>query len=199
LRRPTQARAKFERAWRKRSPDTVGKTCRVANQSAPIRAILRAGQAVNASANACSAKIFSRGRPPHVDFSAQRKTRHIDACECMRAARCRNRNGQETRILSAFPGYADFAEAVRTRRKIFAAPAARRLSRARWQAPRRRSYAQTQVESLLFFSCCSNPVAVPVDSRRHCTMSPSTQARRAAMAKKRKKAAKPAKKRRKKK
>ena len=41
-------------------------------------------------------------------------------------------------------------------------------------------------ESLFFFFFRSNPVAVQVDSRLHCTISPSTQARRAAMAKKRK-------------
>jgi hypothetical protein len=37
-------------------------------------------------------------------------------------------------------------------------------------------------------------MVVPVDSRQHCTLSPSTQARRAAMAKKRKAKAKVAKK-----
>jgi len=36
----------------------VGKTCRIANHSAPIRAILRAERAVNAPADACNAKIF---------------------------------------------------------------------------------------------------------------------------------------------
>ena len=34
--------------------------------------------------------------------------------------------------------------------------------------------AQNQVESLLFFSCCSNPMAVQIDSRLHLLMSPST-------------------------
>ncbi len=33
----------------------------------------------------------------------------------------------------------------------------------------RASYAQKQLKSLLIFFCCSNPVSVPVDSRRHCT------------------------------
>jgi hypothetical protein len=34
--------------------------------------------------------------------------------------------------------------------------------------------AQNQVESLLFFFCCSNPMAVQLDSRLHLLMSPST-------------------------
>ena len=59
---------------------------------------------------------------------------------------------------------------------------------------RRSGYAQDYAESLLFFFRCSNPMVVPVDSRQHCTLSPSTQARRAAMAKKRKAKAKAAKK-----
>jgi hypothetical protein len=31
------------------------------------------------------------------------------------------------------------------------------------------AHPQNQAESLLFFSCCSNPVAVQIDSRLHCT------------------------------
>jgi len=59
--------------------------------------------------------------------------------------------------------------AMRARRTISAAPDLQGLSRAVRQVAGRRSYAQTPAESLLFFSCCSNAVAVPVDSRRHCT------------------------------
>jgi hypothetical protein len=42
-------------------------------------------------------------------------------------------------------------------------------------AARGGSYAQKQLKSLLIFFCCSNPMSVPVDSRRHCTESPSTK------------------------
>jgi hypothetical protein len=149
--------------------------------------------------DASDAKIFSCVRQRRVDFSAHWKTRYCDVVAARRARAMQKTEVDKTLDSSAFMRRVENVEAMRARRKISAAPAALRLSRASRQVGGRRSYAQTQVRSLLFFSCCSNPVSVPVDSRRHCTMSPSTQARRAAMAKKRKKAAKPAKKRRKKK
>ena len=96
----------------------VGKTCRIANHSAPIRAILRAERAVNAPADACSAKIFWRGRPPHVDFSAHRKTRDNGAV-AMRPLRA-NQKTEAPKLLSssALLRCVDGVEANRAPREI---------------------------------------------------------------------------------
>jgi hypothetical protein len=113
----------------------------------------------------------------------------------------KNYDSEEVPNSWAFLRRADFRAKNSSRKIFFAAASCLRSLRALTADVGRGSYTQNQVESLLFFFLCSNPVIVPVDSRRHCKLSPSTQARRAAMAKKRKakaKAPKKAKRRKKK-
>jgi hypothetical protein len=52
---------------------------------------------------------------------------------------------------------------------FFVASLTRHTRRARGARTGGGCYAHNYVESLLFFSCCSNPMLVHVDSRLHCT------------------------------
>jgi len=96
----------------------------------------------------------------------------------------------ESHISSAFLSNARNHARDRVSEKFFRVALCQRAPCAPSAAARGGGYTQNVVDSLLFFSCCSNPVAVQIDSRLHFKISPSTQARRAAMAKRRKKAAK---------
>ena len=71
----------------------------------------------------------------------------------------------ESRILSALLHHATFSAGKRVREKIFAAALRRTLRRMQSVATDGATYAQNQVDSLLFFSCCSNPMTVQIDSR----------------------------------
>ena len=155
---------------------------------------------VNTPADASGAKFFSRRRSGHIDIATAAKIRDNPAARPSACAKSEAAHVAETLISSAFLRCRVFSCRSHRREKIFAA-ASRRVARCALRvAGGHRSYAQNQGESLLIFFCCSNPVVVPVDSRRHCTDVAIHQARRAAMAKKRKyKAPKKAKKRRKKK
>jgi hypothetical protein len=71
--------------------------------------------------------------------------------------------------------------------KIFASEHCSRESTARAVAPRgTAAIHKIKRNDCYFFATGVMRIAVQIDSRLHCSMSPSTQARRAAMAKKRK-------------
>jgi len=88
-------------------------------------------------------------------------SRHIGKCaiampsQRVARARCKNLKRKKPLIHRHLCGASIASKPCARADKISCASAARRLSRAPRPALRRRSYAQTQVKSLLFFSCCS--------------------------------------------
>ena len=88
-------------------------------------------------------------------------SRHIGKCaiampsQRVARARCKNLKRKKPLIHRHLCGASIASKPCARADKISCAPAVRRLSRAPRQALRHRSYAQTQVKSLLFFSCCS--------------------------------------------
>ena len=88
-------------------------------------------------------------------------SRHIGKCAIampsrrVARARCKNLKRKKPLIHRHLCGASIASKPCARADKISCAPAVRRLSRAPRQALRHRSYAQTQVKSLLFFSCCS--------------------------------------------
>jgi hypothetical protein len=195
-------RALFRIANRRRETlRAVGKPAAEANRSVPIRAVCASPRPSTRPPRRSPQKFFSCARRRHVDFAACRKMRDNGVAGAHLAAGNNKPDVVETRIPSALLRYVDFCEQNHAGEKFLLGWCRRSLRGVSRAAAVGGSYAQKQLKSLLIFFCCSNPVSVPVDSRRHCTESPSTKLRRAAMAKKRKKAAakKPAKKRRKKK
>jgi hypothetical protein len=101
----------------------------------------------------------------------------------------KNKNVTKAHISSAFSRGAEIRAPNRAHANIFTAASRKRARRALKNAAQRGSGGQNQVESLLFFSCCSNRDVVQLDSRLHCTYTAIHSTRSAAMAKKRKKAA----------
>jgi hypothetical protein len=80
----------------------------------------------------------------------------------------------ETLISSAFSHGREIFAQIDANEKIFRAALRKRARNASRAAADGGACAQNQVESLLFFFCCSNPMAVQLDSRLHLLMSPST-------------------------
>jgi hypothetical protein len=74
-----------------------------------------------------------------------------------------------TRVSSALPCRCKFPARNRAVENFFSAARCRQSPCRYGGAAGKDAYAQIQAESLLFFSCCSNRMAVFVDSRRHCT------------------------------
>jgi hypothetical protein len=75
----------------------------------------------------------------------------------------------ETLNSSAFSCGREIFAQIDANEKIFRAALRKRVRSASRAAADGGTCAQNQVESLLFFFCCSNPVAVQLDSRLHCT------------------------------
>jgi hypothetical protein len=80
----------------------------------------------------------------------------------------------ETLNSSAFSRGREIFAQIDANEKFFRAALRERARNASRAAANGGACAQNQVESLLFFFCCSNPMAVQLDSRLHCIMSPST-------------------------
>jgi hypothetical protein len=139
------------------------------------------------------------------------KPRRSACFSCVNALRGEERNiraGNKRKVSTAkkclfyrhFSNAMNFVREFVQSAKAFAAPIRLRCMSARTEDEKGGSYTQYQVESLLFFSLCSNRDVVQVDSRLHCSVnSHPLKARRAAMAKKRKAKAPKKKKSRKKK
>jgi hypothetical protein len=186
---------------RRETPRAVTKRAVAANRLALIRAFCASPRPSTRPPTLVAQNFFACARPPHVDFAACRKMRDKDDARASDSEKIKKPDVAETHVPSALSRCLDFCSQNPASEKFLAAAQLQRSRCASRAAAGRGSYAQRRLKSLLIFFCCSNPVSVPVDPRRHCTESPSTKLRRAAMAKKRKKAAakKPAKKRRKKK
>jgi hypothetical protein len=80
----------------------------------------------------------------------------------------------ETLNSSAFSRGREIFAQIDANEKIFRAALRKRARNVSRAAADGGAYAQIHVESLLFFSCCSNRIAVQLDSRLHLLMSPST-------------------------
>ena len=169
--RANTSRALRESKWNRNLPCNVAArsrpTCRRRESLGTDSRVLRRVRPCNTSINAFAAKFFLRRGVDCASGVVREKFFARYRCR-VELSRCgRNCDSAETLNSSAFLQRADFCAGICVRGGFFATAVRRRCSRASPAKAGKRNYTQNLVERLFFFPGCSNPVVVPVDSRRH--------------------------------
>ena len=169
--RANTSRALRESKWNRNLPCNGAargrQTCRRRESLGTDSRVLCRVRPFNTSINAfgenffCVAELTARASSYAKDFPARYR------CRVELSRHGKNCDSAETLNSSAFLQRADFCAGICARGRFFATAERRRCSRASLAKAGKGNYTQNLVERLFFFPGCSNPVVVPVDSRRH--------------------------------